>query len=358
MIIGVSGLLASGKGQLCKYLESKGYACLSLSDIIRLEILFRKQEITRESLQKIGNELRQKFGSDVLTKRVFHFVEADKNYVIDSIRNISEVEYIKKSSNNRFMMIWVDSDIKLRVKRINERNREKDPTTLKDLKATEKKEFSKNVHEQQMGLIRKKADVIITNNSTLEEFHKKIEKVLQKEIPKYDKYIRPSWDEYFMEIMKTVSKRSTCDRGRTSAIIVKDKRIIATGYAGSPPGTEHCDEVGHLLEDGHCVRTIHSEHNALLQAAVIGGASTQGSTLYTLYSPCIHCCKYIVAAGVSRIVLRKMYRNDGVIEYLENAGVDVCVYEPSEGWLEHAAGLFSTDVEEKEVEKVELENGD
>ncbi len=161
-----------------------------------------------------------------------------------------------------------------------------------------------------------------------------------------------------MGFARVAASRATCDRLHNGAILVKEKRIVSTGYNGSPPGLDHCDEVGHLLEDGHCVRTIHSEHNALLQAAVIGGASTQGSTLYTLYSPCIHCCKYIVAAGVSRIVLRKMYRNDGVIEYLENAGVDVCVYEPSEGWLEHAAGLFSTDVEEKEVEKVELENGD
>jgi len=339
MIIGVSGLLASGKGQLCKYLESKGYACLSLSDIIRLEILFRKQEITRESLQKIGNELRQKFGSDVLTKRVFHFVEADKNYVIDSIRNISEVEYIKKSSNNRFMMIWVDSDIKLRVKRINERNREKDPTTLKDLKATEKKEFSKNVHEQQMGLIRKKADVIITNNSTLEEFHKKIEKVLQKEIPKYDKYIRPSWDEYFMEIMKTVSKRSTCDRGRTSAIIVKDKRIIATGYAGSPPGTEHCDEVGHLFEtrcdkDGneskHCIRTIHAEQNAIAQAAKFG-ISVDGATIYLNMEPCFSCAKLLISAGIKRVVCQKKYHaGEMTREILKKAGVKLEVFEDNE----------------------------
>ncbi|MDP2932791.1 MAG: deaminase, partial [bacterium] len=112
------------------------------------------------------------------------------------------------------------------------------------------------------------------------------------------KHYRPSWDDYFMAIVKIIAARGTCDRLYSGSVLVKDNRIIATGYNGSPPGMPHCNDVGHLMEEGHCVRTIHGEHNSLLQAAKQGATSTQGSTLYTKYSPCIHCTKYIIAAGV------------------------------------------------------------
>jgi len=101
-------------------------------------------------------------------------------------------------------------------------------------------------------------------------------------------YIRPLWDEYFMNIMQAVSTRATCDRGRSGCVIVRDKHILTTGYVGSPPGLPHCDEVGHQMkttihEDGHqtqhCVRTIHAEMNAIVQAARIG-VSLDGATLY------------------------------------------------------------------------------
>lgn len=161
-----------------------------------------------------------------------------------------------------------------------------------------------------------------------------------------------------MAIARLAATRATCDRLHNGAVLVKENRIVSTGYNGSPPNLPHCDDSGHLLEDGHCVRTIHSEHNALLQAAVIGGSSTKGSTLYTLYSPCIHCCKYIVAAGVERVVLRKVYRNNGVIEYLRDAGLDVTVYAPTEGWNEYVSSLFLDDVDDREEKEVQLKEGE
>lgn len=103
-----------------------------------------------------------------------------------------------------------------------------------------------------------------------------------------DSYVRPSWDEYFMEIASTVAKRATCDRGRSGCIIVKNRQILVTGYVGSPRGLPHCDDVGHLFkktihEDGsvtnHCVRTVHAEQNAITQAARLGIA-LEGGTLY------------------------------------------------------------------------------
>ena len=129
---------------------------------------------------------------------------------------------------------------------------------------------------------------------------------------------RPSWDEYFLEIVKVVASRATCDRGRNGALIVKNRRILTTGYVGSPMGLPHCDEVGHMLHDvvdengktsKHCVRTIHAEQNAILQAA-LHGVSTEGSTIYTKFEPCFVCAKMIVNAGIKRVVCERRYHAD------------------------------------------------
>lgn len=160
-------------------------------------------------------------------------------------------------------------------------------------------------------------------------------------------HFRPSKDDYFMAIARIIATRATCDRLHAGAVLVKDGRIVSTGYNGAPPGLEHCDDVGHLLEEGHCVRTIHGEHNAVLQAAVIGGSSTKGTTLYTLYSPCIHCAKYVVAAGVTRVVIGKMYRNSTIMEYLQKAGLEAELYTPHAEWNPYLSELFSRDIDEK-----------
>lgn len=165
---------------------------------------------------------------------------------------------------------------------------------------------------------------------------------------------RPSWDDYFMALARIISMRATCDRLHGGAVLVKEQRIVSTGYNGAPPQLGHCDERGHLLEDGHCVRTIHAEHNALLQAAVVGGASTKGSTLYALYSPCIHCAKYIVAAGVVRVVVGKIYRNQDVRQYLDDAGVAFSHYTPSPSWYAAVTEMFDHDIDEKEAVDVVL----
>ncbi|MFH1433947.1 MAG: cytidine/deoxycytidylate deaminase family protein [Candidatus Uhrbacteria bacterium] len=159
-------------------------------------------------------------------------------------------------------------------------------------------------------------------------------------------YVRPNWDDYFMAICRIVATRSTCDRLRSGAVLVKEKRIISTGYNGSPPGLAHCDgEEGHLMEEGHCVRTIHGEHNVILQAAVVPGASTIGSTLYTKFSPCVHCAKYIVAAGVQRVVMGSVYRNSDVIKYLENAGIKVDIYKENPKWNRMVQEMFGANIE-------------
>lgn len=170
---------------------------------------------------------------------------------------------------------------------------------------------------------------------------------------------RPSWDDYFMAMVKIVATRSSCDRLATGALLVKNQRIISSGYNGAPSGRPNCIEVGHLLEDGHCVRTIHAEHNAILQVAVMQGSSTEGCTLYTKYSPCIHCAKYIVAAGVKRVVIGKVYRNPQAIDYLKEAEIDVDLYPCNQEWENTVVDIFSHDIEEKKAPEgnVILTNG-
>ena len=119
---------------------------------------------------------------------------------------------------------------------------------------------------------------------------------------------RADWDGYFMNIAKVVASRSTCDRKFVGAVIVRDKTILSTGYNGSIRKLKHCDEVGHLMENGHCVATIHAEANAILQAAK-NGVRIDGATIYTSASPCWPCFKMIANAGIVRICYGEFYRD-------------------------------------------------
>ena len=146
-----------------------------------------------------------------------------------------------------------------------------------------------------------------------------------------EKYIRPTWDEYFLEIMHSLAKRATCDRGRAACVIVKDNQVVVSGYVGSPPGLPHCDDVGHLMkkviqEDGriteHCMRTIHAEQNAICQAAK-RGVSIEGATVYCRMSPCATCAKLLIACGIKRVVAEFRYQVSEGEELLRQAGIQI-----------------------------------
>jgi dCMP deaminase len=143
---------------------------------------------------------------------------------------------------------------------------------------------------------------------------------------------RPSWDKYFMEISDTVSKRATCDRGKSGCVIVREKQILVTGYVGAPRGLPHCDEAGHLMkqvvhEDGtttnHCVRTVHAEQNAICQAARLG-ISLNGATLYCRMTPCRTCAMMIINCGIERVVCERKYHAGSESETMfKEAGVSL-----------------------------------
>jgi len=131
---------------------------------------------------------------------------------------------------------------------------------------------------------------------------------------------RRPWDDYFMEIARVASSRATCDRKHVGAVIVRNKTILSTGYNGSIRGRPHCSESGHMMEDGHCVRTIHAEANAIIQAAR-NGVMIDGGTIYTTASPCWPCFKIIANAGMKRIVFQEFYRDQRIFEVAEDLGI-------------------------------------
>jgi len=133
---------------------------------------------------------------------------------------------------------------------------------------------------------------------------------------KNEKVKRLTKYEYFMALAEMTAKRGTCDRALVGAIIIKNNRIIATGYNGSPEGTPHCDEVGHLIKNNHCVRTVHAEQNAIIQAAKMG-ISIDGANIYITHKPCHHCCKMLINAGIKKVYYRNDY-DDGINNIYED----------------------------------------
>jgi len=134
--------------------------------------------------------------------------------------------------------------------------------------------------------------------------------------------IRVSWEEYFMNIAKQVASRSTCDRKHVGAVIARDKTILSTGYNGSIRGMPHCDEVGHLMENDHCVATIHAEANAVLQAAK-NGVMINNSEIYITASPCWTCFKMLANAGIKKIYYGEFYRDERIFDVAKKLEIEL-----------------------------------
>jgi len=133
---------------------------------------------------------------------------------------------------------------------------------------------------------------------------------------------RQSWDQYFMDIARQVATRATCDRKHVGAVLVRSKTILSTGYNGSIRGLPHCDEEGHDMENGHCVRTVHAEANAIIQAAK-NGVAIDGACIYTTASPCWPCFKLIANSGCVRIVFGEFYRDQRIFDHAQRLSIEL-----------------------------------
>jgi dCMP deaminase len=148
---------------------------------------------------------------------------------------------------------------------------------------------------------------------------------------------RPTLDEYFMEIAEVVAKRSTCLRNNVGAVIVRDKRILSTGYNGAPRDMEHCLEIGCIRDQQNIVsgtrhelcRAVHAEQNAIIQSA-LHGVSVEGATLYCTHQPCILCAKMIINSKIKRVVYFNKYPDDEAINFFKKAGVEINIFKPDQ----------------------------
>lgn len=325
MIIGLTGKNGSGKTEVSEYLKSRGFEYHSLSDEIRDEISKRGLQITRDVLIEVGNELREKHGPGVLAERVLARLEDDQNYVIDSIRNPQEVEVLRRRNN--FTLLAVEAEQAIRFERSRKRGRESAPQTLKQFVEEEARELdSANPASQQLNATREKADIAIENDGTLKELHRRLDELIS---PLMSRFMRPSWDDYFMSIARVVATRSNCMKRKVAAIIVKDMRVVSTGYNGTPRGAKNCNEggcprcngmapSGTALDECLC---CHGEENAITQAAY-HGTSLKGATLYTTFAPCLLCTKMIINSGIVEVVYNQDYPlNETALALIRECGV-------------------------------------
>lgn len=325
-MIGLTGRNGSGKGEVASFLQEAGFEYHSLSDIIREIIRKRGKTVTRELLIQTGNRLRSAEGPGVLAEKTLARLKADRNYVIDSIRNPEEVHVLRKGLRG-FSLLQIAAPQRLRFERIKKRGRENDPKTLPEFIRTEARELkSGNPHAQQLITTGKMANATLVNNGSLLELHEKVRGILLSFAKKNP---RPSWDPYFMEIARMVALRSNCVKRRVAALIVKDKRIISTGYNGTPRGVKNCNEggcprcnsfgtSGSRLEECLC---SHAEENAITQSAY-HGVNIKDAVLYTTFSPCLMCTKMIINCGIREVVYDAHYPLvDIATSLLKEAGV-------------------------------------
>lgn len=327
MIIGLTGKNGSGKGVAADFLKELGYQYYSLSDVIREEMVKNNVSITREHLIKFANEMRTTYGPSILAEKVLAKLDPDKNYIVDSVRNPFEVETLRKRKD--FHLLVVEAEPKVRFERIKARAREKDPVTYEDfLKIDAAEAGSRDPASQQLNRTQELADAAVGNNGTVAEFHDQLKQVIRLLSANTE---RPDWNTYFMNIAQMVALRSNCMKRKVAAVLIKDQRIISTGYNGTPRGIKNCNEGGcprcsHFGKSGTnldaCVCS-HAEENAIVQAAY-HGVSVKGGTLYTTFSPCLNCTKMIINAGITDVIYNVAYpMEDSSTRLLKEAGITV-----------------------------------
>lgn len=178
MIVGLTGRNASGKGEAADYLKTKGFAYFSLSDELREEAKERDIETTRESMIRLGNQLREEFGANYLARKINEKIDGKGKFVVDSIRNPEEIGELRK--NKSFILVGVDAPVEVRFERAVERGRAGDAKTLEEFKELEQRENLKNKTGQQLDECLKAADKVIVNDGSLEELHKKMDGLIKK----------------------------------------------------------------------------------------------------------------------------------------------------------------------------------
>ena len=319
MHIALTGFMGSGKGELAKRLQEKGFRYISLSDIVRKIATEKGLEHTRENLQSVGNSLREEFGPGVLGLKIRETIEKENgdeekiHWVIDGIRHPHEAQEIKKLPDSHLLGVTADFDTL--IERLFTRQRDSEASLSKE-EISEKLKKESGIGESNNGQqVQKCLDIcnyLIFNEGTLEELENKLEHFIKLS----QNIERPSFDEIFMEIAYSWSKRATCLRRKVGAVIAKDSQQLTAGYNGAPRGIPHCAEVGCVREKfgvpsgqkAELCRGTHAEQNAITQAAKFG-INIEGATLYCNTFPCVICTKMILNSGITKVVYDSDYND-------------------------------------------------
>ena len=331
MIIGLTGTNGAGKTAAAEHLRSNGFAYHSLSDEIRAELESEGREPTRDNLIQTGNRLRADHGPAVLADRVKKRLRQDRNHVVDSIRNPHEVRALRSDGN--FCLLRLDAPREIRYERVRRRGGPRAPSSLAEFITQEERETaSADLAHQQLDACREMADETLVNGGVLDELRADLDDFVKGCLMSEQ---RPGWDAYFMGIARMAALRSNCMKRKVAAVIVKDRRIISTGYNGTPRGVANCNEGGcprclALTPSGaklaECLCS-HAEENAIVQAAY-HGISVRGAAVYSTFSPCLICTKMIINAGIAEVVYDLDYPlHDTAEALLKQAGVKIRRWE-------------------------------
>jgi dCMP deaminase len=327
MIIGLTGSMGCGKGEIVKLLGKEGFNYITLSMMVREEAKFRGIPEEREKLMEVGNSMRSKGGAGILGQRALEKIQSSdgEKWVVDGIRNPAEITELKKGENVYIVGVHANKD--LLVERILSRSRESDSKDSSEILRKIEREFGKGESSdgQQVKKCMEMTDIIIDNEGTLDELHAKFLDYYSAiretgEIEDVD-FIRPSKDEYYLDLAKSVCTRGTCTKVEIGAVIIRDDQVVATGYCGAPRGTKSSQEHGFCLRkklgipSGHryeMCRSVHAEQNAIINAAR-AGTSLLGGDIY-IYGkkqgtderldafPCFICKKMLINCGLKRVI--------------------------------------------------------
>jgi dCMP deaminase len=327
MRIGVAGMNGSGKTEVLRFFEQRSFYPASLSDIIREELARDGLDASRENMIERGRTLRERFGVSVLADRIVDGLPSDRHSVVDSIRHPAEVESLRAAGS--FTLLWIDAPRPLRYERVTARGTHGAQDSFERFCELEDEELTSDSSSgQQLLAVRDLADEVVPNAGSLDELQERLQQLLQRRLLFRD---RPSWDEYFMSISRVVASRSNCVKRMVGAIIVVDRRIISTGYNGTPRGVRNCNEggcprcaggaeSGRALDECLC---SHAEENAITQSSY-HGVSVRDATIYTTLCPCLMCTKMIINSGIREVVYDTHFPlGDVSISLFREAGIKV-----------------------------------
>ncbi len=329
-IIAVVGMCGAGKSAVSDFLQQRCYQFLRFGQITLDEVARRGLQPTEEVEKEIREGLRKEHGMGAFATlnlpKIRDLAEKGK-VVLDGLYSWAEYKILKEAFGNEFQVLAVNTSPEIRYSRLE--NRVIDGKEMRHRPMTREQAKSRDYAE--IGNIEKggpiaMADIMIFNNGTPAELEEQLKGIFQ-EYPE-----RPSWDEYWLKMAALAAERSTCRRHHVGAVIVREKRLLTTGYNGAPPNEKDCLELGYCSKDkkklasgvgAEDCKAVHAEENALLQAASFG-IPIRGASMYSTHTPCRLCAKHIASTGIAAVTCYHGYEGDhGAIKYLLKRKVSV-----------------------------------